>query len=89
MTDLELRTCRVCGFIGKDYPWGLDNKSPEFFICCCCGAESGLDDVDVNVISWYRNKWIANGKNWFDKKSKPLQWDFESQRRNIPIEYLK
>jgi hypothetical protein len=52
--------CRVCGLDEDDERWkGQDGA--QYASCLCCGAESGVDDVDLRWDRDYRSTWIAVG----------------------------
>ena len=47
--------CRVCGLDeGGDRWTGRDRA--QYVICSCCGAEAGVDDLDVPTVRRYRTK---------------------------------
>jgi hypothetical protein len=35
-----------------------------------------------------RNRWIAGGKQWFDKRKKSADWNYDIQSKHIPEGYL-
>lgn len=82
-----INNCRVCGFIHSSPPWGIDNQSPTFEICDCCGVEFGYEDSTPQSIKDYREKWIKQGTPWFNKKIKPENWSIEEQLSKIPKEF--
>jgi len=82
-----INNCRVCGFFMKDPPWGVDGKSPNYEICPCCGVEFGNEDYTVESTKEYRNKWLSKSIRFCDKDTKPKDWDFEKQMRNLPKDY--
>jgi hypothetical protein len=84
----ELLTCRVCGLIQADYPWGEDGISPTYDICPCCGVEFGYEDSTSASVKKYRQGWLEKGANWFDKKKKPANWRLEEQIINIPKGFM-
>lgn len=56
--------CRVCGLDeGEDRWTGRDGA--QYVICSCCGAEAGVDDVDVAAVRHYRTDWQNEGAAWF------------------------
>ncbi|MFV0237432.1 MAG: hypothetical protein ACK5HU_02710 [Flavobacteriales bacterium] len=75
--------CKVCGYDLQFFPWGKDGKNPSFDICDCCGVEFGNEDIDEKSIVEYRKEWISKGKQWFDNKKEPDNWNFERQMKNI------
>ncbi|MCD6620003.1 hypothetical protein [Aeromonas veronii] len=81
------KNCRVCGYELDDYPWGEDGNSPTWDICSCCGTEFGYEDCTLPSVRKKRQDWIAHGCEWFEKKSKPINWSLEHQFENIPDEY--
>ena len=80
--------CRICGLSYDEAIWGLDNKTPSFDICCCCGVEFGYEDVSIESIRNYRKQWEDSGYPWFRAKEKPSDWNYVEQMRNIPHEFL-
>ncbi|EJL70930.1 hypothetical protein [Chryseobacterium populi] len=79
--------CKACGF--NNYPeefWEDDN--PMYIICPCCGCESGNEDYTIESAKEYRMEWIKKGTKWFDPSLKPNDWDFSSQLKKIPEEYI-
>ena len=80
-------TCRVCGKIQEDPPWGEDEKSPTYDICDCCGTEFGYGDCTLKAIIANRKSWIAEGAKWKYPEEKPANWSLEEQMRNIPEEF--
>jgi hypothetical protein len=81
--DNKLMNCRVCGLTQDDLPWGIDGNSPNYEICDCCGVEFGNEDYKYESVLKYRENWIKKGMLWFNKKNKPLEWDFEKQFSSI------
>lgn len=79
--------CRVCGYGLPIPPWGADGRSPTWEICPCCGTEFGYEDCTPTSTRSAREKWIANGKKWFDATKKPANWSFDSQSEDIPDEF--
>ncbi|WP_227940235.1 hypothetical protein [Alkalihalobacillus deserti] len=78
--------CNVCGFKGLDRPQYFEDKYPSFDICSCCGFQSGFDDDDQGyTFDSYRNKWINEGAEWFDKNRRPKNWDLRKQLKQINI----
>ena len=53
--------CRVCGLRQEDPPWGINEKSPNYVICSCCGVEFGYEDINYVSVKSYRDKWFHNG----------------------------
>lgn len=79
--------CRVCGCYSKDFPWGEDGKNPSYQICPCCGVQFGKEDLTLESIKEYRDKWRSKGGEWFAKNEKPSGWDIEQQMKHIPDEF--
>lgn len=67
----KLYYCRVCGLYHVPPPWGLDNKTPSFEICVCCGVEFGYEDTTDEMVEQYRDEWLRSGAQWLIKKKKP------------------
>ena len=82
--DNQFNFCRVCGLFHEDAPWGESGTYPTFNICECCGVEFGYEDVSVNSVKAYRNKWLSLGSIWFSIKFKPSNWNIDEQLKNIP-----
>lgn len=80
--------CRVCGYKNSEPPWGEDDESPDWDICPCCGVETGYEDVILSTIRLYRERWLADGAKWLDRKEKPSDWDLAEQMKNIPPQFL-
>lgn len=75
--------CRVCGYDeGEDRWTGPDGA--QYIICVCCGAESGVDDLDLAWVRRYRAKWIADGSPWFAPEERPVDWSLHRQMGQIP-----
>ncbi|MEZ4959580.1 MAG: hypothetical protein R2830_07175 [Saprospiraceae bacterium] len=81
--------CRVCGFYYSDPPWGMDNKTPSYEICDCCGVEFGYEDSTLNGIIRYREKWIKEGAIWFNPDCKPADWNLDDQLMHVLSKYRK
>lgn len=85
--DFEKMSCRICGYINLEPPWGEDGKTPDFNICPCCGVEAGYEDCTKEAINKYRKSWLEMGSKWNEKEEKPKNWNIEEQFKNIPIEF--
>jgi len=83
----DLATCRVCGLIQTDLPWGKTGRDPSHDICDCCGVEFGYGDFTIKAIQRSRNIWIQSGTKWRRPKAKPEGWVLEEQLRNIPDQF--
>lgn len=79
--------CRVCGLEDADFPWGEHGNAPKYNICYCCGVEFGYEDTSEISTKRYRDKWLADGAQWFDPKSRPANWSLEEQLKLIPPEF--
>lgn len=88
MLNKEKYFCRICGLQHEDPPWRNDNTTPSFEICICCGCEFGYEDIHLENIRRYRNKWIQEGAKWCKSNYKPLNWNLYEQIRQIPSLYL-
>lgn len=76
--------CPVCGFPGLLEPAYNADGAPSYEICPCCGFEFGFDDLSEGVShADYREKWIAEGAQWFDPEQKPADWDLQAQLANL------
>jgi hypothetical protein len=62
--------CPVCGFSE------LSDPPADFNICPSCGTEFGYDDFAIDHQA-LRNRWIANGAQWFagDEWPEPRGWN--------------
>ena len=76
--------CPVCGYIGLyEQPYD-ENGCASYEICPCCGFEFGFDDRDQGKsFEQYREKWISDGAQWFNKKKQPDNWNLEEQLKNL------
>ena len=78
-----LNYCKICGFrYDGYYPWGLDNVTPTYDLCLCCGAEFGFDDCSPEDIQAYREKWINEGAKFHSLSQCPENWDAKEQLKN-------
>jgi len=84
----EFNVCRVCGAKQPEPPWGDDGLTPSYEICDCCGVEFGYEDMNINALKRYREKWLKKGAVWFNDKEKPAEWSLDEQLKNIPEKYL-
>jgi hypothetical protein len=84
---VDSHRCRVCGLWSEDEPWGPDGRSPTYFICDCCGAEAGYEDVLPAAARTHREGWLARGAPWFWPRAKPDDWDLDEQLRHVPEEF--
>lgn len=76
--------CPVCGYDQLEFPPYDDEGIPSYGICSSCGFEYGYDDNDCGfTFDSYRDKWIKDGCPWFSKRSKPKNWDLQTQLDNI------
>lgn len=67
----DVNACRVCGWNLGGPGWA---PSPQYIICACCGAESGVDDLDERQASRYLLAWISKGGGWFLPQEMPEGW---------------
>lgn len=76
--------CRVCGWDLGEPGW---NPDPLYIICECCGAESGVDDIDEESARLYLRSWAASGGPWFDPSKQPNDWSMTEylQRTGLTI----
>lgn len=75
-------TCRVCGFDEGDGRWLSGN--PEYLICSCCSAESGVDDSTRSAVQRSRRDWVRAGMPWFEPGERPEPWDAAAQLGRVP-----
>ena len=74
---------RVSGLNEDDERWtGTDGA--QYVICTCCGGESGVDDLDLKSVRYYRSKWIAAGCAWFSPEARPADWQLDRQMSGLP-----
>lgn len=76
--------CRVCGLDEEDERW-TGPAGAQYVICSCCGAESGVDDLNRRSVRDYRSKWIAAGCAWFSPQERPADWQLDRQMRGLPV----
>lgn len=88
MESNENNRCRICGLDQEEPLLGSNGDSPLYFICDCCGSESGNDDDSVKACRDYRKNWIAKGALWCSPKNKPSGWSLEAQMKQIPSKFL-
>lgn len=69
--------CRVCGWDHGEPAWA--DGEPLYLICDCCGAESGVDDVDPATVLAYRDLWVAADGPWFSAQLRPAGWSAVQQ----------
>lgn len=81
------KSCRVCGLIQDETPWGEDGNSPSFEFCSCCGVEFGYQDCTLDAAKHFRYFWIKEGARWIEVDAKPSNWSLEEQLKNIPEEF--
>jgi len=84
----NLQICRICGLKQPDLPWGVDENTPTFDYCYCCGVEFGYQDSNIDAIRKYRTKWIREGAVWNEPEQRPSNWSLEEQLKDIPEKYL-
>jgi hypothetical protein len=82
--------CPVCGF-DLDRPSWLNDRTPSFEICPCCGIQFGYHDLSKNrktreltYIAW-RVKWKDSGFRFHHAWLQPLHWDVAKQLKAIGI----
>ena len=76
--------CRVCGYDDDDERYS-DRDVPEYVICPCCGAESGVDDSTLDEVRRYRSEWVRQGSGWWSSRAEmPSGLDVQSQMKLIP-----
>jgi hypothetical protein len=76
--------CRVCGYddVGEER-WTARHVA-GYVICPCCGAESGVEDIDLRLVRRHRAARVATNCPWFDPDLRPDIWDFDLQAERIP-----
>jgi hypothetical protein len=75
--------CRVCGLNKDDARWAGTDRA-QYVIASCCGAESGVDDLDLKSVRDYRSRWIAAGCAWFSPEERPADWQLDRQMSGLP-----
>jgi hypothetical protein len=83
----EANACRVCGLMNADAPWGLDDASPRFEFCPCCGVESGYQDSQPESARKFREHWVAAGAKWDEPDCRPRGWNLEVQLGQVPRKF--
>jgi hypothetical protein len=86
VTSAMEKVCRVCGFDDNDERWS-SSGSPNYVICPCCAAESGVDDTTARMVRAYRGRWAKEGYPWFEKGQRPDPWSAEAQIASVPPEW--
>ena len=78
--------CRVCGYEDGSIRWEYYEKGliPNYFICDCCGAESGYHDFIIEGAKVHRKKWLDEGAQWSHPQSNTANWNLEEQLKKIP-----
>ena len=77
--------CRVCGYDFGVVVWGESDETPMHgYICPCCGAQVGLEDINYRGVQLYRTAWLENGAKWFQPRERPEDWDLFEQLKSIP-----
>jgi len=71
MSNSNDLTCKVCGLIQEEAPWGEDRRTPTFDFCPCCGVEFGYQDSSLEGVKSYRKQWMVLQK-WAEPEMKPL-----------------
>lgn len=79
MTELF---CRVCGWSDGCVRW--EGGSGSFDICSCCGCEAGYEDATQAGARSHRERWLAGGTPWFDRKARPDGWVLGDQLDRVP-----
>ena len=79
--------CRVCGLRWSVPPWGDDGRTPIYDFCFCCGVEFGNEDDFLVSLRNFRKIWIEKGAQWDVPEKKPLNWDLETQLKNVPPKF--
>jgi hypothetical protein len=83
----EIYRCRVCGWLHRDPPWGVDGNSPLFDFCPCCGVEHGYRDATPPGAKRYREEWLARGAVFNESEERPRCWDLEDQLNQVPASF--
>lgn len=73
--------CRVCGWDFEEDPWA--DGAPQYLICDCCGAESGIEDLNPRAAERHLVWWIDEGVPWSDARARPADWDHEALRHQL------
>lgn len=63
--------CRVCGYELPAYPWSDGGSAPSFELCPCCGVEFGYEDATADGVRHFRDRWLAAGSPWVDRRTPP------------------
>lgn len=82
---MNLHLCPVCGYDGLLEPAYDEFGGGSFEICASCGFEYGYDDGSEGVThEEYRNRWLADGAQWFDPETRH-DWDLTIQLARLGI----
>jgi len=81
------RSCHICGLRQLNPPRD-ENGIPSWEICDCCGAQAGIDDIDINMIRINRVRWLNGGATWVNPQYKPFYWDYKMQLEDISPEFF-
>jgi hypothetical protein len=85
-SDDEYR-CRVCGWLLREPPWGVDGRSPLFDYCPCCGVEFGYQDATEDGARRFRDLWVERGAPWSEPEECPDAWKLDEQLAHVPDEF--
>jgi len=78
--------CPVCAYPKLAEPPRSKSGGGSYEICPCCGFQFGVDDDDKGLTyAQWRQRWIADGAEWWSSKTKPpANWDAEKQLATLP-----
>jgi len=75
----------VCGLPYEEPGWAGEDSGPKYLICECCGAETGVDDIDERTAQRYRAAWLTRGGRWFVEAARPSTWSAVDQMTRAGI----
>jgi hypothetical protein len=87
MINADAYRCRVCGWLLREPPWGVDGRTPLFDYCPCCGVEFGYQDATPSGARSYRERWMARGAPWNDLTERPSDWSLDAQLGEVPDKF--
>lgn len=84
MPSDDLYRCRVCGWLNREPPWGVDGRTPLYDYCPCCGVEFGYQDATPEGARKFREAWIGSSAAWSEPEERPDDWSLDEQLADIP-----
>ncbi|MBK8190441.1 MAG: hypothetical protein IPK79_08325 [Vampirovibrionales bacterium] len=79
--------CRICGFLSSIPIW--EGEHTDYGICPACGCQAGEDDMTLEIVRYYRQKWADSGMKWWGVNEHcPAGWNPHEQMKYIPPNWL-